>query len=193
MSPHDSADTAREREPAPRGVVLLGLPGAGKSTVGALVAARLGWAFVDLDAVIEADVGASVAEIFAREGEAGFRAREHAATLSLVREMATGARRVVLSPGGGWVEDPANLTALGPEIVSVYLRVKPIIALGRLGDAAASRPLIAGRNSGEALGVILRRRESSYLQANHTVNTDSMTPGEVCDSIVALASGIPPD
>lgn len=161
--------------------------------MGALVAARLGWSFVDLDAVIEAEAGASVAEIFAREGEDGFRAREHAATRSLVREMATGARRVVLSPGGGWIEDPANQAALGPEIISVYLRVKPLIALGRLGEAAASRPLIAGQNSGAALGAILRRRESSYLQANHTVNTDSMTPGEVCDSIVALASAISPD
>jgi shikimate kinase len=174
-------------------VVLLGLPGAGKSTVGVLVAARLGWEFIDLDAVIERDAGRSVGEIFALEGEAGFRSREHRATIALVEETAGLGRRVVVSPGGGWVEDPSNLAALGGRFISVYLRVKPVVALGRLGESAASRPLIAGRNSGEQLAALLRRREMFYVQANHAVNTDSLSPAEVCDSIVALVSQFPSD
>ncbi|MDH5235265.1 MAG: hypothetical protein OEW77_09920, partial [Gemmatimonadota bacterium] len=68
-----------------------------------------------------------------------------------------------------------------------------LVAVGRLGESVASRPLVAGQNSVERLAALLRRRESFYLQANHTVNTDSMTPAEVCDSIVALVSQFPPD
>ena len=62
----------------PKRIVLTGFMGSGKTTVGPIVAARLGWKFVDADDVIEAETGASIAEIFAREGEAAFRDREHA-------------------------------------------------------------------------------------------------------------------
>ncbi|MDH5234630.1 MAG: AAA family ATPase, partial [Gemmatimonadota bacterium] len=80
-------------------MVLLGLPGAGKSTVGALLAERLDWSFVDLDTVIEAEAGRAIVEIFAQEGEPGFRAREHAATVTLATETARAGRHVVLAPG----------------------------------------------------------------------------------------------
>ena len=177
-----------------RHIVLLGLPGAGKSTAGALAAERLGWPFIDLDAAIESEAGMSVRDIFGREGEAGFRAREARCTRSLAgteRGVGTGAApmvRSVIAPGGGWVEDPENLRALGPGTVSVYLRVSPLVALGRMGASAVSRPLIAGVQTADQLRQLLRRRESLYLQANHTVNVDSMTISEVADSIVALAS-----
>lgn len=189
--------------PAWRFIVLLGLPGAGKSTVGPLVAARLGGAFVDLDAVIVAEAGMSVGEIFAREGESGFRARESRATASLVAGISRGdgtptggqggAPPVVVAPGGGWVEDPANLALLGPRVLSVYLRVSVETALTRMGASAGSRPLIAGAGTAERLQELFRRRGPLYLQSNHTLDVDSMTPAEVCDSIVALASRSSPD
>lgn len=175
-------------------MVLLGLPGAGKTTAGALAAERLGWRFIDLDAAIEGEAGMSVRDIFAREGEVGFRTREARCTRALVGTgegvgtVAAPMVRSVIAPGGGWVEDPDNLRALGPGILSVYLRVSPLVALGRMGASAASRPLIAGVQTAEQLRQLLRRRESRYLQANHTVNVDSMTISEVADSIVALAS-----
>lgn len=189
VSPPGSAEPFRAGA-TPRQIILLGLPGAGKSTAGALAAERLGWTFIDLDAAIEREAGMSVTEIFAREGEAGFRARE----VKCTRSIAVGqVGRSVIAPGGGWVEDPANLRLFGAGAVSVYLRVSPLVALGRLGESAASRPLIAGARTAEQLNQILRRRETSYLQANHTVDVDSMTPAEVADSIVALASGFPAD
>lgn len=161
--------------------------------MGALLAERLGWEFVDLDAVIEAEVGERISAIFVREGEDGFRARERAATVALASRLQESGRPMVIAPGGGWAQDPGNLEALGVLIASVYLRVSPALAARRMGETAEARPLIAGPGSAERLSELLARREAVYLQANHTVNVDSMTPRQVSDSIVALASIESPD
>ncbi|MBX3173560.1 MAG: hypothetical protein KF709_04065 [Gemmatimonadaceae bacterium] len=195
-------------------LVLVGLPGAGKSTVGPLVAAALGWTFVDLDAEIEREAGKSVPEIFAAEGEAGFRRREREATARLANR-----RQVVVAPGGGWMLDPANRGALGSgaaggdrppaeagnrgplgagdqgpagasgRSLTVFLKVSPAIAATRIGESAASRPLLGAANPVEALTRLSAQRESTYLQANHTVSIDSLTPDAVASIIVALAAG----
>ena len=167
---------------APR-IVLVGLPGSGKSTVGPLVAAALGWRFVDLDAEIVRAAGRSIAEIFADEGEPGFRERERAATLAL-----KDSGPLLLAPGGGWILSPANREALGLESKIVYLEVSPAVAATRMGGAARTRPLLAGGNPASRLGELLRQRESAYLQANHTVSVDLLAPDEVAALIVALAS-----
>ncbi len=169
-----------------RFLVLLGLPGAGKSTVGPLVAERLGWRFVDLDRRIELEAGTTIAAIFAREGEAGFRERERRATREVGRETDTG---VVLAPGGGWIEDRANFDALGAMVRSVYLRVSVDVALARIGASKEVRPLLGGADPGARLRELLARREPLYLRADHTVSVESMSQAEVATSIVALASG----
>ena len=167
-------------------VVLVGLPGAGKSTVGPLLAARLGgWRFVDLDVEIERATGRSVAEIFATDGEAAFRQLEREATHGLA---SLGQAGVVLAPGGGWILDPRNLNALGPAIVTVYLRVSPAAALRRMAGAAADRPLLATSDPLTSLEALLEAREAAYLQANHTVAAELMSPDAIADSIVALVS-----
>ena len=79
--------TTENRAAAPRRIVLTGFMGSGKTTVGPLVAARLAWRFVDVDDVIEAEAGATIAEIFARHGEAAFREREHAAGLDVLKPL----------------------------------------------------------------------------------------------------------
>ena len=193
MSPRALAEAATLRGGTDRRIVLVGLSGSGKSTVGALLAARLGWAFVDLDSLIEAEAGERISTIFAREGEEGFRAREHAATLAMASRLGENGTPAVLAPGGGWVLDPRNLRALGGSVVSVYLRVSPDLAARRMGEAAEARPLIAGSGTGDQLRELLMRREAVYLQANHTVNVEAMTPLQVSDSIVALASIGSPD
>jgi shikimate kinase len=165
-------------------IVLVGLPGAGKSTVGALVASALGWDFVDLDAEIVRVAGIGVPEIFRREQETGFRARERAATAALA-----GRTRFVLAPGGGWVLDPTNLDVLGGGSLTVHLRVSPEVAVLRSAAAPASRPLLDGPEPVERLKILAAARESAYLQANHTVTVDSMSSAEVASLIVALASG----
>lgn len=167
----------------PRIILLVGLPGAGKSTVGPLVARALGLPFVDLDQAIERAAGVSVAEVFEREGEGGFRRREGEATRSLSGAM-------VLAPGGGWLEDPRNRQALSGGVLSVYLRIDPEVALQRLSAPGSPvRPLLEGPEPLQRLRGLLARREAAYLQSDHTVMVDSMSPEEVASSIVAIASG----
>lgn len=169
---------------APARIVLVGLPGAGKSSVGPLVAQRLGWRFVDLDEDIVRAAGRSIAEIFAAEGESGFRERERAATAALA-----GQGGLVIAPGGGWMMDPGNRAALGEGTMLVHLRVSPGVAVARLGSAISSRPLLKGSDPVSAIAALAAAREGTYLQANHTVSVDSLTPDAVASIIVALAAG----
>lgn len=164
-------------------IVLVGLPGSGKSTVGPLVAAQLDWPFVDLDEEIVRAAGRSIPDIFATEGEPGFRALERTATAALV-----GRGPMVLAPGGGWMLDAGNQEALGPGTEIVYLKVSPEVAATRMGGAAMARPLLAGTDPVPRLQELLAARESAYLQANHTVSVNMATPGEIAALIVALAS-----
>lgn len=167
-----------------RFVVLVGLPGAGKSTLAPLVAARLGWRSTDLDALIAERAGMSVNAIFAAEGEGGFRRRERKATAEVAKHAPQ-----VLAVGGGWMLDRTNLTALGDRVLSVYLRVEPEIAVARMGADLAARPLLRGADPVKRLSELLEAREAVYLQANHALEVDSMTPDAAADIIVALASG----
>jgi shikimate kinase len=170
----------------PRRIVLVGLPGAGKSTVGALVAERLGWRFVDLDREIERAAGRPVTEIFAEEGEGRFRELERDATRRLAGEAG-----VVLAPGGGWALDRSNVAALGEGSLVVYLSVSPAVALERLGAEPDTRPLLAGPEPLRRLEELAAAREAAYLQSDHTLRVDSLGVAEVADTIVALAMGTP--
>lgn len=186
--PSALADPARAAR-APRALreshlLLLGLPGAGKSTVGPLVAASLGRAFVDLDLEIERRERRSIPEIFAAQGEGAFRALERALSAEL---LVAGRAPIVLAPGGGWVEDPANRALMAGCCIAVYLRVSPAVALARMGTAIRTRPLLAGDDPEKKLSELLVRREATYLQSQYTLSVDSMTPAEVASSIVALA------
>ena len=119
-------------------VFLCGLPGSGKSTLGPLLAAQLGLAFVDLDAEIERETGASVASLFGREGEAAFRARE----TSLARALADGPRRVI-ALGGGTLGSRAARLAVRRSGHLLWLAASSALCVSRIGDAS-SRPLLKG-------------------------------------------------
>ncbi len=165
-----------------RHVILVGLPGAGKSTVGPLVAAALDRPFLDFDAELERRVGASVPEQFARDGEAAFRARE----AGLSRELAA-APAMVLAPGGGWLANSAASAPLRPAGSIIYLRTAPAAALARLGAAVADRPLLAAADDPlAALSALLARRSAGYEAADFTVDTDGCDPAGVADRVVAL-------
>jgi shikimate kinase len=175
---------------APERIVLVGLSGAGKSTVGPLVCEGLAaagdadWRFVDLDAEIERRAGRSVPEIFARQGEAAFRKLERAVS----REVAA-SRRLVVAPGGGWIELRDAVAEMLDRSTAVYLRVSPEVAAARIAAQGGGRPLVAGEDPVARLGELLARREPLYLQSQHTVSVDSMSPVEVASYIVALATG----
>lgn len=167
-----------------RHIVLVGLPGSGKSTVGPLVAERLGRAFVDFDPVIERRHGDSIASIFAQFGEAHFRGLE----LELTAEIAERTEPQVLAPGGGWITQPECVALLRPHGVLVYLRAKPETALRRLGAAVATRPLVAA--AGDPLAAmkrLLAEREPLYAAADHVVETEGLDPKAIAERVVQLA------
>src|SRR5256885_10732157 len=123
--------------PPTKPLFLVGFMGTGKSTVGALLAARWGWPFVDLDGRIEQQAGATITELFARGGEAAFRDLE-TATL----KVAAGEGLQVVAVGGGAVKRPENLTLMLGTGLGVCLRATPEAILSRIGDAS-TRPLRA--------------------------------------------------
>lgn len=164
--------------------MLVGLMGSGKSTVAAALAHRLGWEHLDLDREIERREGRTVPEIFRMRGEAGFRALE----AELTRELA-GRRRVVLSPGGGWITSPALLESLGPGTLSVWLRVSPETALARAAAAPGARPLLEVPDPLAALRRLLAERERHYALAGLAVDTDALEVEEVVDVVARAARG----
>jgi shikimate kinase len=156
-------------------VYLVGMPGSGKSTVGAELAGRLGVPFVDLDTEIERDDGRGVAAIFAAEGEEGFRAREAKTLLAASAE-----DPAVVACGGGVVLEPANRITLRNTGTCVFLDV-PIAILAERVQPNEDRPLIRGPGDLERL---LEAREPLYREfAAHVVDATG-DPGEVADAIV---------
>jgi shikimate kinase len=150
----------------------------GKSAVGAELARRLGWTHLDLDREIERAAGRSVRDIFAAEGEAAFRRMEAEATASLADRAG-----IVLSPGGGWITNPALLDALGPGTLTVWLQVSPEEAVRRAGAQPGERPLLAGADPLAAVRRLLAERERFYARADLEVLTDGRAVGELADQI----------
>lgn len=167
----------------PTHLLLVGLPGAGKSTLGALVARTLGLTFVDLDVEIERAAGRSVADIFARDGEHTFRTLEREAT----ERLAFGESRVV-APGGGWITQPGVVALLRPPSRIIYLRVSPATALARMGNEVASRPLLMGRDPLAILAALERERAGAYGTADAVLDTEAVVLQELVAQTAALAS-----
>jgi shikimate kinase len=151
-------------------VYLVGMPGAGKSTVGRELAGRLGVPFVDLDSEIEREAGAAVTDIFRDEGEAAFRALVKASMQD----------PAVVACGGGVVLEPANRITLRNTGVAVYLDV-PLDELRRRVEPAKDRPLI--RQEGDLERVLTARGPLYREFAAHVVEA-SGDPGTVADAIV---------
>jgi shikimate kinase/3-dehydroquinate synthase len=146
-------------------VVLVGLPGSGKSVVGRRLAARHAATFIDLDDRIEKATGRSIPEIFAEEGEAAFRAMERGEIESLgPPDPAADVRRVVAT-GGGAVIDPRNRWALYRGRVTVWLDGRPEVLAQRLRRSPHVRPLVAGRDPIGAIRDLGARRERFYAAA----------------------------
>jgi len=167
----------------PRNIVLVGLPGAGKTTVARLVAAALGRQAVDLDDMIAERAGRSIAEIFETLGESGFRALERAATDELRHRDG-----LVVATGGGWATNPGCMEALAASDV-IYLVVDPDEAAARVAGQGTARPLLAGADAAQKIRELLARREASYLLAGQRVDTTGVGTEIVAERVLALASG----
>lgn len=162
------------------GIYLVGFMGSGKSTVGRLLAQRLGWEFVDLDAEIEGRFGVPIFEIFEREGEPAFRDLEHEALSEQVRLVRRGKPRVVALGGGAFVAD-RNRDALTTAGVSIWLDGPLEVLWGRV-SGEEHRPLARDRAAFQRL---LKQRLPSYLQADFRVDAQPEAE-EVVAAILAL-------
>ncbi|HEY1499711.1 MAG TPA: shikimate kinase [Acidobacteriaceae bacterium] len=164
----------------PSRIILTGFMGAGKTTVGALLAKRLGWAFVDSDHVVEKRAAMTVAQIFEQRGEAAFRELEAAA----VREAGC-EHRLILALGGGALEIPATREFLASltEIMIVFLEapLETMITRCARHDSGPVRPVLADQ---ARLAERWRQRLPWYRRAHLTVQTEKLSPQAVVECIM---------
>ncbi|HEY1210523.1 MAG TPA: shikimate kinase [Terracidiphilus sp.] len=163
---------------APRRIVLTGFMGSGKTTLGPLVATRLGWSFIDVDDVIEAEAGMTIAEIFARHGEAAFRERERATIARLAA-----VDSLVLALGGGAIENEATrkLLLTAPETLLIHLEVELTTTLKRCKGTEQTRPVLADHAN---LAARYQRRLPLYRMAHVSISVDALTPDEAVNAIL---------
>lgn len=166
----------------PTTVAIIGAPGAGKTTVGHLLANRLGVPCVDVDALIEQEQGKPVGDIFADDGEAHFRKLELDTTLAALAEPG------VISLGGGAVMTPAIREALNDHEV-VWLKVSVTESTRRIGLTQA-RPLLLGNVRARLIQLLSERTPVYEAVATVSVDTDRKTPAQVVDEIIDQLSGV---
>jgi shikimate kinase len=159
--------------------VLVGPPGAGKTTVGTLLAERLGVPFADSDALVEATAGRAISDIFLTDGEPVFRALERDAVAAALAD-----HDGVLALGGGAVMTEGVREVLDGHPV-VFLGVGLAVGVRRVGLSTA-RPLLAGVNPRATFSALLQERLPVYRSvARHEIATDNVSPDDVVDAILA--------
>jgi len=161
-------------------IVITGFMGTGKTSVGREVARLLGWQFVDMDAVIEARAGKTIADIFAQEGEPAFRQMEAA----LCRELAP-KPYIVIATGGGALVPEANRAALLARGMGVCLSCAPDTLWERL-EAATDRPMLDTPDRRARIAALLAQRTPAYQQIPHQIDTTACSVSQAARQVVAL-------
>ena len=165
-------------------VYLIGLRGSGKSTIGRLLAERLGWSFIDADEALEAAAARSIVEVFATEGEAGFREREAA----VIGELAKRDKHIVAC-GGGVVLRPANRHLLRTTGQCVWLTADVKTLYERVDcdpSTATRRPALTALPGPAEIERLLCEREPLYREVAHlTIATDGRSPADVVSAILS--------
>jgi shikimate kinase len=179
---HMQTSSTKDPSTAPaliKSVVLVGLMGAGKTSIGRLLAAALGVPFVDADAEIEAAAGRSVSEIFETRGEAEFRAGERRVMARLLK----GPIRIIASGGGAFI-DSGTRAQIGKSAVSVWLKAD-IDTLAKRVARRHHRPLIKGQNAREVLSRLMAERDPFYATADITVETADDAPEMITGKVIS--------
>jgi XRE family aerobic/anaerobic benzoate catabolism transcriptional regulator len=161
-------------------VALVGLRGAGKSTVGEKVGRELGRPFVELDALIEEEAGLELDEIFALHGEAYYRRLERDVLTEFLRENAP----AVLATGGGLVAERATYDLLRKNALTVWLRARPELHLERVVAQGDRRPIAGRADPLEEIRALLRDREPLYREADIAIDTSELSPDAVASEVV---------
>jgi shikimate kinase len=166
-----------------RSIVLVGMMGAGKSSVGRRLAARLGLAFVDADSEIETAAGMSIADIFSAHGEAYFRSGE----ARVIARLLEGGPQV-LATGGGAIMNPDTRAAIRAKAVSIWLNAEYDVLLRRV-RRRTDRPMLKTVDPAETLRRLLAERSPTYAQADVTLNSrDAPHETIVNEAIAALGA-----
>ena len=164
-----------------RHLLLVGLPGSGKTAAGERAAEVLGAPFTDVDEQVEAAEGMAIRQVFAERGEPAFRELERRA----VETALTGPPGVV-APGGGWAAQGANMEYAAGRALVVYLSTEPSVAAARAAPGG-SRPLLDGPEPAARMQELLAAREGYYEGADAVVPTDGRSVDEVAAALVQLA------
>jgi shikimate kinase len=165
-------------------LILTGFMGSGKSTVGTVVAERLGCRYIDLDAEIVAEAGCSINTIFARDGEQLFRKRES----SLLEKVLSTGVGCIVATGGGAVISAQNRTLMRERGVVVNLKVTLQQVLSRL-KGCRDRPLLAGDDAAERAEALIIEREQFYADADIRIDTDEKSVEDVAAEILCRLKG----
>jgi XRE family aerobic/anaerobic benzoate catabolism transcriptional regulator len=161
-------------------VALIGLRGAGKSTVGRDLARRLDRPFAELDGLIEDEVGLGLAEIFAIHGESYYRRLER----EVLTRFVLGGTPAVLATGGSLVTDRTTFDLLKKSAVTVWLRARPELHLERVSAQGDRRPMAGRADPLTDLRSLLREREPVYSEADITIDTTHLSTAEVASEAV---------
>nr|WP_314443988.1 shikimate kinase [uncultured Sphingomonas sp.] len=163
-----------------RPIVLVGLMGAGKSTVGRRLARRLGLSFVDSDSEIEDAAGLSTSEVFKRFGERDFRDGER----RVVARLAQGPVRVIATGGGAFVNDGTR-ALLNDKCITIWLDAPVHLLTERTARRPETRPMLADGSRAETLARLDQERRPAYAQAHLRIVSDGSAHGDVVERIVA--------
>ena len=166
-----------------RNVILVGFMGTGKTTVGRLLAARLGMKFVDMDDMIAARAGKPITRIFAEDGEPHFRRAERAIAVDLAAQDGW-----VVGTGGGIVLNPENIRDFSRTGLVVCLWAQPETILARVIDDE-QRPLLAGGDKLRRISELLEKRRPLYEAIPARIDTTALFPEDVVEEITRLVAG----
>jgi XRE family transcriptional regulator, aerobic/anaerobic benzoate catabolism transcriptional regulator len=164
-------------------IALIGMRGAGKSTLGPLLAARLGFAFLELDREIEREAGLGLAEIMELHGQAGFRRLEH----SVLERVVATFPAVVIATGGGLVAEAATFARVLECCLTVWVKAEPEVHMQRVIEQGDLRPMRDNRRSMDDLRAILTSREALYAKADIQLET---TGRSIDETLATLAAAV---